>query len=88
MACGILVPQPGIEPRASAVEVWGPNHGTAREFPLSGDLKQGCKLTKFKGTFCQISAACAHSLMGISSPPLGVSAAPLLFLGCSQFRPE
>ena len=32
-ACGILVPWPGIEPAPSAVEVWSPNHWTAREFP-------------------------------------------------------
>ena len=32
-ACGILVPQPGIEPGPSAVAVWGLNHWTAREFP-------------------------------------------------------
>ena len=33
MAYGILVPQPGIEPRAPAVEAQGPNHWTAREVP-------------------------------------------------------
>ena len=32
-ACGILVPQPGIEPMPPAVEVQSPNHWTAREFP-------------------------------------------------------
>ena len=32
-ACGILAPQPGIEPRPSAVKVWSPNHWTARKFP-------------------------------------------------------
>ena len=32
-ACGILVPQPGIEPVFPAVQVWSPNHWTAREFP-------------------------------------------------------
>jgi len=32
MACGILVPQPGIEPRPSAVRVQSPNHEAAREF--------------------------------------------------------
>ena len=32
-ACGILVPQPGIEPVFPAVEVWSPNHWTTREFP-------------------------------------------------------
>ena len=34
-SCRILVPQPGIEPRPSAVKAWSPspNHWTAREFP-------------------------------------------------------
>jgi len=32
-ACGILVPQPGIEPRPSIVRVPTPNHWNAREFP-------------------------------------------------------
>ena len=32
-ACGILVPQPGIEPGPPAVELWSPNHWTAREVP-------------------------------------------------------
>ena len=32
-ACGILVPQPGIEPRPSAVKAQSPKHWTAREFP-------------------------------------------------------
>ena len=34
MACGILVLQPGIEPMLPAVEVWSPNHWTARKFLL------------------------------------------------------
>ena len=32
-ACGILVPQPGIEPRPSIVRVPTPNHWNARGFP-------------------------------------------------------
>ena len=35
MACGILVPRPGIEPGHPAVEAWSPNHWTAREVPTS-----------------------------------------------------
>ena len=31
--CGILVPQPGIEPMLPAVEAQSPKHWTAREFP-------------------------------------------------------
>ena len=33
MACGILVPQPGIEPIHPAVETWSLNHWTAGEVP-------------------------------------------------------
>ena len=33
MACGILVPRPGIEPGLSAVKARSPNHWTTREFP-------------------------------------------------------
>ena len=35
VACGILVPRPGIEPMASAVEVPHLNHWAAREAPWS-----------------------------------------------------
>ena len=38
MACGILVPQPGIEPGPSAVKAWSPNHWTAREFSFTLEL--------------------------------------------------
>jgi len=33
MVCGILVPQPGIEPMPSAVEAWMLNHWTTRVVP-------------------------------------------------------
>ena len=33
LACGILVPQPGIEPVPPAVEAQSRNHWTAREVP-------------------------------------------------------
>ena len=33
VACGILVPWPGIEPRSSAVRMQCPNHWATREFP-------------------------------------------------------
>ena len=32
-ACGILVPQPGIELMPPAMEAWSPNHWTTKEFP-------------------------------------------------------
>lgn len=34
VACGTLVPLPGVEPRPSAVRAWRLNHWTAREFPV------------------------------------------------------
>ena len=34
MVCEILVPQPGIKPTPTAVEVWSLNHWTAEEVPL------------------------------------------------------
>ena len=34
-ACGILVPQPGIEPVPLAVEAQSLNHWTTREVPMS-----------------------------------------------------
>lgn len=34
MACGSLVPWPGVEPVPTAVEVPSPNHMTARELPV------------------------------------------------------
>ena len=37
-ACEILVPQPGIEPRPSAVKALSPNPWTAREFPRFYDF--------------------------------------------------
>ena len=32
-ACGVLVPQPGIDLQPLALEAWSPNHCTAREIP-------------------------------------------------------
>ena len=36
MACGILVPQPGTEPKSPAVEAQSLNHWTSREVPTQG----------------------------------------------------
>ena len=35
VACGILVPQPGIKPMPPAVGVWSLNHWTTREVPIT-----------------------------------------------------
>ena len=34
VACGMLVPQPRLEPRPLTVSVVSPNHSPAREFPF------------------------------------------------------
>ena len=47
MACGILVPRPGIEPRPSAVKAPSPNHWTAGEFPVSFHFLKMWLLEKF-----------------------------------------
>ena len=38
-ACGILVPQTGIEPRTPAMETWSLNHWTAREVLCLGTFE-------------------------------------------------
>ena len=38
VACGILVPRPGVEPMPSAVKSLSPNHWTSREFPMDLQL--------------------------------------------------
>ena len=45
MACGILVPQPGIEPGSLAGQDMSPNHWTAWEFSLAFWI---CLLADFK----------------------------------------
>ena len=42
LACGILVPQPGVEPRCLAVKERSPNHWTAREFLFFFFFKGNC----------------------------------------------
>ena len=42
-ACGILVPQPGIEPGPLAVKVRSPNHWTTREFPERWCFRSGSR---------------------------------------------
>ena len=39
VACGILVPWPGIELRLLAEKVPSPNHWTTRESPIMDDIK-------------------------------------------------
>jgi len=46
VACGILVPLSGIELRALAVKVPGPNYWTTREFPHHFFLRQRKRATR------------------------------------------
>ena len=46
MACGILVPQPGIETTPLAVEAWSLNHWTIREVPRIFTFKQWIQFSK------------------------------------------
>ena len=58
MACGILVPQPGIEPVPSTVKVWSPNHWTAREFPwASFHVLTGHLYILFEEVFTQVQGS-------------------------------
>ena len=49
MACGILVPRPGIEPVPPMVEAQSPNHWTDRKVPNIDFLKNFIlpKITKY-----------------------------------------
>ena len=58
MACGILVPQPGIECRPLAMRAWNPNHWTAREFLGSCLLR--CDLHKINCTHYKCVHPCSH----------------------------
>ena len=53
MACGILVPQPGIEPelRPLVVKVWSLAHYTAREFNKFSFKHDKFKRSSFKISF-------------------------------------
>ena len=56
MACGVLVPQPVIEPILPAVEVWSPNRWAAREvpvLPVSNDVPVPVNmLNELSSSFC------------------------------------
>ena len=69
-ACGILVPQPGIEPGPLAVKAQSPNHWTSKEFPgptpLSLPLQATHHMATAMGmTFPKIPALNAFLYLGI-----------------------
>ena len=51
MACGILVPRPGVEPKTSAVKAPSPNHWTAREFPITEFLNVIFNILRHTGEY-------------------------------------
>ena len=54
VACGILVPWPGIEPVPPALEAWSPSHWTAREFPTIFVMQDfpGCPVVRTPRFHC------------------------------------
>ena len=61
-ACGILVPQAGIEPRPLALVAWSLNHWTTREVPV-GFLKARPCLGKWRHVW---SLHRSNSVHGVS----------------------
>ena len=49
MACGILVPRPGIEPAPPAVKEWNLNHWTIREVVMCVFQKQESRFSSVLG---------------------------------------
>ena len=76
VACGILVPQPGIEPGPLEVEAQSPNHWSIRE-PLLGHLFGGAQCDPLQSpkraelsapTFCPNQLSPGHLTPGSYSP--------------------
>ena len=78
-ACGILVPQPGTEPLASAVEAWCPNHWTARKLPTAAfkclNFPKNLTSASSQGLKCSVVVLCLYFL----PPTADGSAVPLKF---------
>ena len=69
VACGILVPQPGMEPVPPAVEGWSPNLWTAREFSRKPFLILSIHPTTDvlgSGPHYHVAAAVAQALLSVS----------------------
>ena len=79
IACGILVPWPGIELGPTAVRARSPNYWTAREFP--GELSNGPEITLCRWHKCisglsgiitccfWVDQGCGQALNSSGSPP-------------------
>ena len=67
VACGILIPQPGIEPRPMAVKTQSPKHQTTRELPL--ELYLVLFPRTFPGHFiiCKSNLCLSHQVLEVQS---------------------
>ena len=73
MACGILVPRPRIEPTLPALEVWSPNHWTAREV-----LVTLWKVSTFLFSPSKICLPLLFPLDSREEAPAGIHVSPLV----------
>ena len=67
MVCGILVPQPGMEPVPPTMEAWSLNHWTVREAP-GPRLYSTCAPTSEEQSCCPQVAFCVIPCEDYSSP--------------------
>ena len=66
VACGILVPRPGIELGPSAVKTQSPNHWTSREFPWT-PISDSKESFPFSGSYYRM---CPAKRVGRNKTPL------------------
>ena len=69
-ACGILVPQPGIEPAPPALWAWSLNHWTTREVPVQGTFRCSGKQENKPGSGCTCRSVTVGTQNG-QSPVFG-----------------
>ena len=77
LACGILVPLPGIEPAPLTLGVWSPNHWTTREVP-------SCVLISLSSTCPLSSSTCPALSLSVSMSPCLLSSPSFSFLVLSS----
>ena len=58
VACGILIPHPGIGPVPPTAEAWSLNHWTTREVPIYSHLNQTCDSHRRHQLWHQYSSLC------------------------------
>ena len=64
VACGILVPRPGIEPRPMAVKALSPNRWTTREFPRKCIIKMIFTCSFFNAATRKCKITCVVCICG------------------------